>query len=128
MKQLLDTHLLLWAAGSPGHSSEEARAPLEVPGTELYFSAARLWEIASKQGLERADFQVDARLVRRGLLDNGYSELVIGREHAVAIDSLPSIHKDSFDRRLVALAMVEDVTLLTSDALVAQYPGRVRKV
>ena len=71
---------------------------------------------------------MDARLLRRGLLDNGYSELPIGSEHAVAIDSLPPIHKDPFDRMLVAQAMVEGITLLTSDAVVAQYPGAVRRV
>jgi PIN domain nuclease of toxin-antitoxin system len=85
-------------------------------------------EIAIKSTLGRDDVQVDLRLLRRGLLDNGYSELPIGSEHAVAIDRLPSIHKDPFDRMLVAQAMVEGITLLTSDAVVAQYPGAVRKV
>lgn len=128
MKLLLDTHLLLWAAGMPERLTEEARALLEAPENELLFSAASLWEIAIKHGLERPDFKVDARLLRRGLLDNGYSELVIGSAHAVAIDSLPAIHKDPFDRLLVAQAMVEGITLLTADALVAQYPGPIRKV
>jgi PIN domain nuclease of toxin-antitoxin system len=128
MKLLLDTHLLLWAAGEPGRLSAEARLLIDSPENELFFSAASLWEIAIKHGLGRADFQVDARLLRRGLLDNGYSELPIGSEHAVAIDSLPSIHKDPFDRMLVAQAMVEGITLLTADASVAQYPGPVRRV
>ncbi|WP_322616559.1 type II toxin-antitoxin system VapC family toxin [Pseudomonas sp. BIC9C] len=68
------------------------------------------------------------RVLRRGLLDNGYSELPIASEHAVAIDGLPPIHQDPFDRILVAQAMVEGITLLTADAMVAQYPGPVRKV
>jgi PIN domain nuclease of toxin-antitoxin system len=69
---------------------------------------------------------VDARLLRRGLLDNGYSELPIISDHIVAIESLPMLHKDPFDRVLVAQATVEGVTLLTTDSLVAQYPGPIR--
>ena len=128
MKLLLDTHLLLWAAGEPDRLSANARTLIDAAENALFFSAASLWEIAIKRGLGRGDFQVDARLLRRGLLDNGYSELPIGSEHAVAVDSLPSIHKDPFDRMLVAQAMVEGITLLTTDSFVAQYPGPVRKV
>ena len=128
MKLLLDTHLLLWAAGSPDQLSAVARPLLEDPSNELLFSAACLWEIAFKRGLGRSDFQVDARVLRRGLLDNGYQELAINAEHAVSIDSLPPIHKDPFDRILVAQATVEGITLLTADALVAKYPGPVRQV
>jgi PIN domain nuclease of toxin-antitoxin system len=128
MKFLLDTHLLLWTAGDPKRLSAKARKLINEPASELFFSAASLWEIAIKSGLGRDDFKVDARLLRRGLLDNGYSELPIGSEHAVAIDSLPPIHKDPFDRMLISQAMVEGITLLTSDAVVAQYPGAVRMV
>ncbi len=128
MKLLLDTHLLLWAAGDPGRLSAEARASIEAPENELLFSAASLWEIAIKRGLGREDFRVDVRLLRRGLLDNGYGELPVVSKHAVALDGLPPIHKDPFDRLLVAQALVEGVTLLTSDERVAQYPGPVRKV
>jgi PIN domain nuclease of toxin-antitoxin system len=128
MKLLLDTHLLLWAASNPERLSPVARALLDTPENELFFSAASLWEIAIKRGLGRADFKVDARVLRRGLLDNGYSELPIGSEHAVAIDNLPPIHKDPFDRILVAQATVEGIVLLTVDALVAQYPGPVQRV
>jgi PIN domain nuclease of toxin-antitoxin system len=128
MKLLLDTHVLLWAAGQPDRLSAAACALLEDPQNALLFSAASLWEVAIKRGLGRADFQVDARLLRRGLLDNGYQELVVTSEHAVTIDGLPPIHKDPFDRILVAQAMVEGITLLTVDPLVAQYPGPVRMV
>ena len=92
------------------------------------FSAASLWEVAIKSGLRRADFRADARLLRRGLLDNGYDELAITSEHAVAIANLPSIHKDPFDRLLIAQSAVEGILLLTADPIVAQYPGPVRKV
>lgn len=126
MKLLLDTHLLLWAAGSPERLSATTRTLLEAPENELFFSAASLLEIAIKRGLGRNDFQVDARVLRRGLLDNGYNELPITSEHSVAIDTLPPIHKDPFDRILVAQAMVEGIILLTADTLVARYPGPVR--
>ncbi|HET9114206.1 MAG TPA: type II toxin-antitoxin system VapC family toxin [Burkholderiales bacterium] len=128
MKLLLDTHLLLWAAGQPDQLSAAARLLLDGPQNELVFSSASLWEVAIKHGLGRSDFRVDPRLLRRGLLDNGYSELPITSEHAVAVDGLPSIHKDLFDRILVAQAMVEGIALITADPLVAQYPGPVRSV
>ena len=128
MKLLLDTHLLLWAAGHPDRLSGEARTLINNPENELLFSAASLWEVVIKRGLGRDDFKVDVRLLRRGLLDNGYGELPIVSDHVVAIESLPSIHKDPFDRVLVAQATVEGITLLTIDSLVAKYPGPIRMV
>jgi PIN domain nuclease of toxin-antitoxin system len=128
MKFLLDTHLLLWAAAEPRRLSEQTRALIDNPDNDLLFSAASLWEVAIKRGLGREDFKVDARLLRRGLLDNGYGELPIISDHVVAIDSLPPIHKDPFDRILVAQATVEGVTLLTLDDIVLQYPGPIRAV
>jgi PIN domain nuclease of toxin-antitoxin system len=128
MKLLLDTHLLLWAAGHPDRLSGEAYTLIKNPENELLFSAASLWEVAIKRGLGRDDFKVDVRLLRRGLLDNGYGELPIVSDHVVAIESLPSIHKDPFDRVLVAQATVEGITLLTIDSLVAKYPGPIRVV
>jgi PIN domain nuclease of toxin-antitoxin system len=128
MKFLLDTHLLLWAAAEPRRLSKQARALIDNPDNDLLFSAASLWEVAIKRGLGREDFKVDARLLRRGLLDNGYGELPIASDHVVAIDSLPPIHKDPFDRILVAQATVEGVTLLTIDSVVSQYPGPIRAV
>ncbi len=127
MKLLLDTHLLLWAAGTPKRVPAAARRLIEEVENTLLFSAASLWEITIKRGLGREDFQVDPRVLRRGLLDNGYEELPITSEHAVFIDSLPDLHKDPFDRILVAQATVEGITLLTSDAVIAQYPGPIRK-
>jgi PIN domain nuclease of toxin-antitoxin system len=128
MKLLIDTHLLLWAAGAPDRLPSDARELLGDPDTDPWFSAASLWEVAIKQGLGRADFTVDARLLRRGLLQNGYRELAISGEHAVAVAALPWLHRDPFDRMLVAQSIVEGITLLTSDPLVAQYPGPVRRV
>jgi PIN domain nuclease of toxin-antitoxin system len=128
MKLLLDTHLLLWAAGEPNRLSAKARSLIDSVDNELLFSAASLWEVVIKRGLGRDDFQVDTRLLRRGLLDNGYGELPIVSDHVVAIESLPPIHKDPFDRVFVAQATVEGITLLTTDSLVAQYPGPIQTV
>jgi len=128
MKLLLDTHLLLWAAGEPERLSKRARTLIANPSNELLFSAASLWEVAIKRGLGREDFKVDARLLRRGLLDNGYGELPIFCDHAAATESLPLMHKDPFDRVLVAQATVEGITLLTIDPLVSQYPGPITHV
>ncbi|MBL0162708.1 MAG: type II toxin-antitoxin system VapC family toxin [Xanthomonadales bacterium] len=128
MKLLLDTHLLLWVAGQSKRLPPTARKLILDTTNQPVFSAASLWEIAIKSGLGRNDFIVDARVLRRGLLDNGYIELPMMSEHAVAIDSLPAIHRDPFDRLLVAQATVEGIILLTTDPIVASYPGPVRKV
>jgi PIN domain nuclease of toxin-antitoxin system len=128
VKLLLDTQLLLWAAGEPKRLSAAARKLLNDPRNELGFSAASLWEVAIKSTLGREDFRVEPRLLRRGLLDNGYVELPVTSQHAVNIDGLPPLHKDPFDRLLLAQALSEGITLLTSDAQLAQYPGPVRKV
>ncbi|TIT18791.1 MAG: type II toxin-antitoxin system VapC family toxin [Mesorhizobium sp.] len=128
MKLLLDTHLLLWAAGEPGKLPPAALAEIENVDNHLTFSAASLWEIAIKCSLARPDFRVDARLLRRGLIDNGYHELPITGEHTIAVEGLPPIHKDPFDRILIAQSIVEGITLLTVDDLVAQYPGPVRRL
>jgi PIN domain nuclease of toxin-antitoxin system len=95
---------------------------------ELLFSVVSLWEVAIKSARGRDDFQVDARLLRRTLLNNGYEELAVTGEHAVAVADLPPVHRDPFDRILVAQSIVEGITLLTSDPRVAQYPAPVRKV
>lgn len=125
---LVDTHLILWSAGQPERLSSEARELLEDPVSELWVSAASLWEIAIKRELGRDDFRVEPRRLRRGLINGGWRELSISTEHAVATLGLPQIHKDPFDRMLVAQAHVEGCTLLTSDSTVAQYPGPVHKV
>ena len=128
MKLLLDTHLLLWAAGEPKKLSAKARRLIADTDNELMFSAASIWEVAIKRALGRADFQVDTRLFRRGLIDNGYVELPVFSAHAVAVEALLPIHKDQFDRLLVAQSLIEGIVLLTTDATVAQYGGSVRLV
>ena len=128
MNYILDTHLLLWASASPERLSSAARELIEESSNELYFSAASLWEIIIKNNLGRQDFQVDVHVLRRGLVDNGYYELAITSEHIIAIDCLPTIHKDPFDRILIAQSTIEGITLLTVDAVVAKYPGPIRRV
>ena len=128
MKLLLDTHLLLWAAGEPKKLSPKARRLIADTDNELMFSAASIWEVAIKRAPGRSDFQLDARLFRRGLIDNGYVELPVFSAHAVAVEALLPIHKDPFDRLLVAQSQVEGIVLLTCDATVAQYGGSVRLV
>jgi PIN domain nuclease of toxin-antitoxin system len=128
MKVLLDTHLLLWAASGSNQLSAAARSWLEHPKNELIFSPASLWEVSIKRSLGRADFHVDPRLLRRGLLDNGYRELPITSVHTIEVDTLPPLHKDPFDRILIAQSIVEGMMLLTSDAIVARHPGPVQLV
>jgi PIN domain nuclease of toxin-antitoxin system len=128
VKLLLDTQVLLWAAGLPERLSRPARRLLEDPSSELLSSAASLWEITIKNSLGREDFTVDPRVLRRALLDNGYTELPVTSQHAVSIDGLPPLHKDPFDRLLLSQALCEGVTLVTADHRLAKYPAPVRKV
>jgi PIN domain nuclease of toxin-antitoxin system len=128
MKLLLDTQLLLWAAGHPQRLSAKAKRHLNNPENDLLFSAASFWEITIKTTLGREDFRVEPRVLRRALLDNGYAELPVTSEHAVSVDALPPLHKDPFDRLLLAQALVEGITLLTADAQLLRYGGPVRKV
>jgi len=128
MSVLLDTHVLLWVAGEPDRLPEQVRSLVEDPATEVLFSAASLWEIAIKSGLGRPDFAVDPRVLRRGLLENGYTELPVTGAHAVAVDLLPPIHRDPFDRMLVAQARIEGVPLLTADTTLGLYQGPIEVI
>jgi PIN domain nuclease of toxin-antitoxin system len=127
MKLLLDTHLLLWGAIKPERVPAAARSMMEDPAHQLIFSAASLWEIAIKKNLGRPDFQVDPSLLRRNLLENDYTELAVTGRHAVAVAGLPALHKDPFDRMLIAQAMADGLLLLTVDPAVARYPGPIQK-
>jgi PIN domain nuclease of toxin-antitoxin system len=128
MIYILDTHLLLWVAGAPEKLSAKALALISDEKSGLMFSAASLWEVAIKSQLGRADFTADPRQLRRGLLDNGYTELAIDSSHTVATLDLPLTHKDPFDRILVAQARVEGLILLSSDAAVAGCGATVELV
>jgi PIN domain nuclease of toxin-antitoxin system len=128
MKFLLDTHLLLWAAGQPERLSKPAKELIENPDNALNFSAASIWEIAIKSTLGREDFKADSRLIRRGLIDNGYQEIPISSEHAAGVQALPLVHKDPFDRLLIAQSLSEGMPLVTVDPLLSQYPGMIQQV
>lgn len=128
MRLLLDTRLLLWTVDQYERLSARARRLIGDRENEPVFSTASLWEIAIKHALRRGDFRYDPRVMRRALLDNRYEELPVTGEHAVAVASLPPLHRDPFDRMLVAQSIVEGITLLTSDPRIAQYPAPIRRV
>ena len=123
MKLLLDTHMLLGAAA--GALPSRAEALLVDSENELYFSPASIWEIAIKKSLGRDDLKVDPEVLRRGLFDNEYRELAITSLHTLAINDLPMLHKDPFDRILLAQAKSEGISLLTSDSILKGYPGPI---
>lgn len=128
MRLLLDTHLLLWAAYAPEKLSGPLRTRLEDALVEPSFSAASIWEVAIKAGLGREDFDVDPRVLRRGLIDNGYRELAVSSPHVAAVVDLPPLHRDPFDRILVAQSRLEGIVLLTNDRLVSRYGAPVQLV
>lgn len=128
MNLLLDTHLLLWMAAGDPRLPPAARDLIENTDNILWFSPASLWEISIKRGLGRPDFTVDPAILRHGLIAQDYRELPISALHAVAVGALPPIHKDPFDRMLIAQASCVQFPLLTVDDQVAAYGGFVRKV
>ncbi|MFO1294579.1 MAG: type II toxin-antitoxin system VapC family toxin [Rubrivivax sp.] len=125
---LVDTQLLLWAAFDPTRLSPKAAGLLRLRATPLAFSLATIWEVAIKTSLGRPDFSVDPGLLHRALQDEGFVELPIRAAHLVRVANLPWVHRDPFDRLLVAQAMEEQFTLLTADATLKRYGRFVRVV
>jgi len=123
MKYLLDTHVLLWAAA--GKLSSQAAKYIEDESNELYFSSASIWEIVIKSNLNRKDFKIEPLLFYRGLLQAGYFEMPISAKHALIVEGLPMLHKDPFDRLLLAQAISEQLMLLTADSNITQYTGPI---
>ena len=121
MKILLDTHLLLWAAADA--LPPEAARYIEDRANTLLFSPASIWEVVIKRGLGRTDFVVDPAALYKGLLRAGYQELPITGRHTLLVSDLPAVHKDPFDRILLAQAESEGIPLLTADRTLLQYPG-----
>ena len=121
MKILSDTQILLWAAAD--ELPPEAARYIEDTANTLLFSPASIWEVVIKQGLGRTDFSVDPASFYSGLLSAGYQELPISGRHTLLISNLPPIHKDPFDRILLAQAAAEGIPLLTADTILSQYPG-----
>jgi PIN domain nuclease of toxin-antitoxin system len=128
MKLLLDTHVLLWAIEAPKRLDKKTATLLNSEANPKWFSVVSLWEIGVKRGLRRQDFLFDARLLRKQLLARGFSELGLTAEHTLAINQLPPLHRDPFDRMLLCQALVEGLTLVTGDELVVQYPMSILRV
>ena len=128
MRLLLDTHLLIWTVSQPERLSAKGLALMSDVGNELFFSVASLWEIAIKASHRRADFMVDVPELYVELQRNAYKELPVLAAHTFAVAHLPHLHKDPFDRLLLAQAMRENLTLLTADETLATYPGPILKV
>jgi PIN domain nuclease of toxin-antitoxin system len=123
MKLIIDTHILLWAAA--GELPSEARRFIEDMDNTLFFSPASIWEIVIKHGLGRNDFIVNPSLLYNGFLSAGYKEMTITGRHTLHVSSLPLLHKDPFDRFIIAQSISEGIPLLTSDDVVAQYSGSI---
>ncbi len=124
---LVDTYLLLWSAADSTRLSPVARNKILDAKDARWFSAVSIWEVAIKRARHK-HFRVDASDLRRGLLANDWLELPVSGAHALAVLDLPPLHADPFDRMLLAQARVEGLTLLTSDKVVARYPGEVQRV
>ena len=128
MRLLLDTHLLLWAAANSKRLPRMARELLEDETNEVYYSAASIWEIAIKSSIGRKDFRIDLASLQSMLPEMGFIELPVTAAHAAGITKLPLIHRDPFDRLLIAQSIAEPLTLLTNDAILGRYRGSVRIV
>jgi PIN domain nuclease of toxin-antitoxin system len=125
---LVDTHLLLWWATMPEQLPASARIPLESAEPPPVFSVVSIWEVAIKASLGRSDFTVNPLALRMGLLQDGFRELPIQVNHVLAVQHLPWIHRDPFDRILVAQAAEERLSLLTADRTLLGYGDGVRWV
>jgi PIN domain nuclease of toxin-antitoxin system len=128
MRLLLDTHVLLWTVTDDDRLSKQARELIQDPQNELLFSVVNIWETAIKHHLGRQSFLFEPRSVRRSLLEHGFREIGITSEHAIAAGELPRLHRDPFDRLLIAQGAVEDAVLLTSDATITRYSGSIRLI
>jgi len=124
MRVLLDTHLLLWALSSPSKLSKHARH--RIDSSEVFASAASIWEISIKCSLGK--LEADPAEVLMGIEPAGFNHLTIMGEHAAEVVKLPAIHKDPFDRLLVAQARVEPMILLTDDEVLGAYGDLVEVV
>lgn len=128
MRYLLDTQILLWASFSSSQLPASALELLQSKRGSLVFSVATVWEVSIKAALGRSNFKVEPEDLRTGLLAHGYAELPVSGKHAVAVRSLRPIHGDPFDRMLLAQAICEGMTLVTTDRMLAAYGEPVLKV
>ena len=128
MNLLLDTYVALWAITDNPKLSQRARDLITSPKTNVWVSAANIWEIAIKYSLGRGDMPVSSQDAMRYFQESGYHFLAIDAEHAIAVQELPAYHQDPFDRKLVAQALVEPMRLMTHDSLVALYSDTIIKI
>ena len=131
MRLLLDTHIALWAIEDSRKLPRQARAIIAEPDNDVYVSAASLWEIAIKHGLRRRGrnaMPISAAEAREFFHAAGYGFLPMTIDHVCAVEQLPQLHADPFDRMLVAQALVEPMRLVTHDARIASYGNVVMKV
>ena len=125
MRLLLDTHVLLWTLADDPRLRRNARAAIES-ASEIHFSVASCWEIAIKAGIGRLD--ADVAEIRRVAKQCGFIELPVLGEHVEALQGLKPLHRDPFDRLLVAQALTEPLRLLTHDPQVARYGDTIVEV
>jgi PIN domain nuclease of toxin-antitoxin system len=125
MKLLLDTQMLIWLLYWPDILPPNAGEIISDEKNDLFFSPASLWEVSIKHSQNKPDFQLNARLMQENLLDKGCLEVPITSSHTISAGELPLLHKDPFDRLLIAQALIENLSLLTSDEKIAEYPASV---
>ena len=128
MRVLLDTHILLWAVAASSRLPDAVREVLEDGTNDAYYSAASIWEIAIKSALRQKALHIDLAAMRAALPRMGLSELPVTAEHAAGVAALPPIHRDPFDRLLIAQSIVEPLTLVTNDSVLGRYASTVRVV
>lgn len=123
MRLLLDTHVFLWWITDDPHLSDRARALIGEGGNEVFLSAASAWELVVKASLRRLEtVQPLERFVPDQLERNGFQALPVLLRHALALPDLPPLHRDPFDRMLVAQALTEEMTLVSADREIRRYP------
>ena len=125
MKLLLDTHVLIWMDTDPSQLSSAASSALQDPSNTVYLSVVSVWEIIIKTRLNKLTLQQPLAQLLSDQIANGVQILPVQLPHVLAVDTLPPIHKDPFDRLLLAQAIVEDAEFVTADHLFAQYPVRI---
>lgn len=128
MAVLVDTQLLVWAASNPKRLSDRARTVLENPQIPLYFSIATIWEVAIKTSRPNSNLKIPPEQLRNSCLESGIRELAIAPGHCYAVLELPHIHRDPFDRMLIAQARSEGMRLLTADKELPEYGPPVELV
>jgi len=128
MKLLLDSHILVWMAAMTARLPEEARLLIEEPANNIFFSSVSIWELTVKHTIDKDDIPVHPSVLYRALIENDLKEIQVTGMHGLGVGSLPMIHKDPFDRLLVAQCISEGMILLTSDKMLARYDAPIRLV